>query len=94
MDELAGTVKFYLEKQFPDTTKVEFLITPPLFDELLKTFETEIDDGILTSADEKGDGMQRALMLAIIQTYAEYRRKTDTSCKTFLFFIDEDELHL
>jgi len=94
IDELAGEVKIHLEKQFPDTTKVEFSISPPQFEDLLKNFETEIDDGIKTSADEKGDGMQRALMLSIIQTFAEYRRRTDESCKSFLFFIDEAELHL
>ena len=92
--ELAGEVKIHLEKQFPDTTKVEFSITPPQFEDLLKNFETEIDDGILTTADEKGDGMQRALMLSIIQTFAEYRRRNDESCKSFLFLIDEAELHL
>lgn len=92
--ELAGSVKVYLAKQFPDTSRVEFNITPPAFEDLLKTFETEIDDGICTTADEKGDGMQRALMLAIIQTYADYRRSSDASCKSFLFFIDEAELHL
>lgn len=94
INELAGSVKIYLEKQFPDTTKVEFSLTPPQFDDLLKTFETGIDDGILTSADEKGDGMQRALMLAIIQTYADFRKNNDNSCKRFLFLIDEAELHL
>ena len=40
--------------------------------------------------------MQRALMLAIIQAYADHRRKdTDADAeKSFLFLIDEAELHL
>ena len=37
--------------------------------------------------------MQRALMLAIIQTYADYRRQNENS-KDFIFLIDEGELHL
>ncbi|MES2373385.1 MAG: AAA family ATPase [Bacteroidota bacterium] len=93
--EAIGTkVKVYLEKQFPDTTKVKFEVTAPAFDDLLKNFETSIDDGVETSAEEKGDGMQRALMLAIIQAYADFRKANDDLGKSFLFFIDEAELHL
>ena len=45
--------------------------------------------GGLQDASEKGDGMQRALMLAILQTYCAFRReKGDDSSKYFLFFID------
>jgi len=38
--------------------------------------------------------MQRALMLAIIQTYADFRKTNEDLGKSFLFFIDEAELHL
>ncbi len=93
-DLIGGKVKVNLEKQFPDTTKVNFEVTAPVFDDLLKNFETTIDDGIETTAEEKGDGMQRALMLAIIQTYAEFRKESEDEGKSFLFFIDEAELHL
>ena len=94
LNGLSGEVQIYLEKQFPDCTKVVFEVTPPLFDDLLKNFETSIDDGVYTTASEKGDGMQRALMLAIIQTYADFRRVNEETSKFFLFFIDEGELHL
>ena len=93
-DLVGGKVKMNLEKQFPDTSKVNFEVTPPIFDDLLKNFETTVDDGIETTAEEKGDGMQRALMLAIIQTYAEFRKESEDEGKSFLFFIDEAELHL
>ncbi len=93
-DIIGGKVKVNLEKQFPDTSKVNFEVTPPVFDDLLKNFETTVDDGIETTAEEKGDGMQRALMLAIIQTYAEFRKESEDVGKSFLFFIDEAELHL
>jgi len=93
-DNLGHKVKLHLEKQFPDTTKVKFEVTPPVFDDLLKNFETTVDDGVETTASEKGDGMQRALMLAIIQAYAEFRRRNEEVGKSFLFFIDEAELHL
>jgi len=66
LDNLSGKVKAYLEKQFPDCTKVTFEVSPPIFDDLLKNFNTVVDDGIETDAADKGDGMQRALMLAMI----------------------------
>lgn len=94
LDALAGKVKGHLSQQFPDCSKVVFGVSEPAFDELLKNFETSIDDGIETSAEEKGDGMQRALMLAIIKTYSDFRREKDELGKRFLFLIDEAELHL
>lgn len=94
LDELSGKVKLHLEQQFPDCIKVAFDVSEPLFDDLLKNFETTINDGIETRAEEKGDGMQRALMLAIIKTYSDYRRDNDELGKRFVFLIDEAELHL
>jgi AAA15 family ATPase/GTPase len=94
LDKISSEVTIYIAKQFPDCTKVIFQITEPAFEELLKGCTTEVDDGVLTNASEKGDGMQRALMLAILQTYADFRRKGEAKGKTFLFFIDEAELHL
>ncbi|WP_445354962.1 ATP-dependent nuclease [Microbulbifer sp. EKSA008] len=93
-DKLGYSVKTHLEKQFAECTKVSFEVTSPEFDDLLKNFQTRVDDGVETYASEKGDGMQRALMLAIIQAYAEYRKNRDDAGKSFLFFIDEAELHL
>ncbi|MBT2144958.1 MULTISPECIES: AAA family ATPase [unclassified Rhodanobacter] len=94
LDRLAGKVKDHLEQQFPECSKVGFSVKPPMFDELLKSFETSVDDGIETSAEEKGDGMQRALMLAILKAYSDHRRESDELGKRFLFLIDEAELHL
>jgi len=93
-ESIGNQVKIHLEKQFPDCTKVKFEVSAPAFDDLLKNFETTVDDGIETSAEEKGDGMQRALMLAIIQAYADFRKANEDLGKSFIFFIDEAELHL
>lgn len=93
-EAIGNKVKIFLEKQFPDTTKVRFEVSTPIFDDLLKNFETTVDDGVDTLAEEKGDGMQRALMLAIIQAYAEFRKNNEDIGKSFIFFIDEAELHL
>lgn len=94
LNALGSKVKEHLEQQFPECAKVSFGVTEPAFDDLLKNFETSVDDGIETKAEEKGDGMQRALMLAIIKTYSDYRKERDELGKQFLFLIDEAELHL
>lgn len=93
LSKIGSRVEEHLKKQFPECEEVQFQVKSPKFDDLLKNFETNIDDGYKTTASEKGDGMQRALMLAIIQTYADYRRENE-NIKNFIFLIDEAELHL
>ena len=93
LDNLGEKIKVYLQKQFPDGNGVTFDIEAPVFEDLLKNFSTKIDDGVITNIEDKGDGMQRALMLSIIQAYADYRRDNNISRK-FIFLIDEAELHL
>ena len=93
LSKIGSRVENHLKKQFPECEEVQFQVKSPKFDDLLKNFETNIDDGHKTTASEKGDGMQRALMLAIIQTYADYRRENE-NIKNFIFLIDEAELHL
>jgi len=93
LDKLGAQVEIYLQKQFPDGTRVKFGVNPPHFTDLLKSFDTSVDDGIETTAEAKGDGMQRAIMLSIIQAFADYRKK-QAGGGTFLFMIDEAELHL
>lgn len=94
LDKISSQVTIYIAKQFPDCTEVTFKIAEPAFEDLLKGCTTEVNDGILTDAVEKGDGMQRALMLAILQTYADFRKRDEATGKNFIFFIDEAELHL
>jgi recombinational DNA repair ATPase RecF len=93
IDKIGGTVAVFLQKQFPDCVDVKFKVENPELEDLFKKFKTTIDDGIENDSSEKGDGMQRALMLAIIQAYANFR-KTNGESKDFLFMIDEAELHL
>lgn len=93
VNELQTKVEGYLEKQFAEDAKVKFIIENPAIEDMLKKFETEVDDGVKTKAEHKGDGMQRALMLAIVQAYADYRKQKGIA-RNFLFLIDEAELHL
>lgn len=93
-EEVGDQVKAHLSKQFAECEEVDFSVGEPAFEDFLKTIEVGVNDGVYTTAEEKGDGMQRALMLAIISTYADYRKNKEENGKTFLFFIDEAELHL
>lgn len=93
LNRLGSSVEIYLKKQFPDGTSVKFTVNPPEFSDLLKSFETTVNDGIETKAEDKGDGMQRAIMLSIIQAFADYRKQQNGG-GSFLFMIDEAELHL
>jgi putative ATP-dependent endonuclease of the OLD family len=93
LNEISGKVEVYLQKQFPDNVSVKFNVDIPEFTDFLKKFSTEVNDGVPTLVEEKGDGMQRAVMLSIIQAYADFRKENDTA-KKFIFLIDEAELHL
>ena len=93
LNELGTEVGVYLKKQFPEDVEVRFTVNPPQFGDLLKSFDTSVNDGVATKAEDKGDGMQRAIMLAIIQAFADFRKR-QSSGSSFLFLIDEAELHL
>ena len=94
LDKLGEKVAVYLRKQFPDSARVIFRVEQPEITDLLKKFSGEIDDGFKCDWSSKGDGMQRALMLSIIQAYKDYRKENRLQNKNFLFLIDEAELHL
>jgi putative ATP-dependent endonuclease of OLD family len=83
-----------LQEQFPDCGKVDFKIKTPAFEDLIKKLEINIDDGVETSYKDKGDSMQRALMLSIIRYYSNYIREKDVKGESIIFCIDEAELHL
>lgn len=93
LNELGAEVGVYIKKQFPEDVEVRFTVNPPQFGDLLKSFDTSVNDGVVTKAEDKGDGMQRAIMLAIIQAFADFRKK-QAAGHSFLFLIDEAELHL
>jgi len=60
LNEISGRVEVYLKKQFPDNTSVKFNVDIPEFADLLKKFSTEINDGVPTLVEEKGDGIRNA----------------------------------
>lgn len=78
----------YLQEVFPDC-EVKFNITPKTFDDLFKDISMKANDGVETKIDEKGDGVQRAVVVSIIRYISE-----KISQKNIIFAIDEAELHL
>lgn len=85
-----------LDNQFGES-KVQFTFDPPEAPDMLKKGNIKIlENGLLTDASEKGNGMQRALALAIIQVVAERTGKngTDDTIRGMQFFVDEPEIYL
>ena len=93
LDKLGQQVSDYLRKQFSGDPSVKFNVDNPEFNDLLKNISIAVDDGVVTLAEDKGDGMQRAVMLSIIQVYADFRKRHNIA-NEFVFLIDEAELHL
>lgn len=85
-----------LEEQY-GSAKVKFNFTLPESTSFIKSGGINIDDGVDTSYEDKGSGMQRALALSIIQVYAQVliSKPDDNDSKKPLFlFIDEPEICL
>lgn len=85
-----------LESQYGNA-KVKFNFSLPETTSFIKSGGINIDDGVDTSFEEKGSGMQRALALSIIQVYAQIltQHPADAdSTKPLFLFIDEPEICL
>ena len=66
-------------------------------DSFFKNTTINVNDGIETPMQEKGNGMQRAVALALLQVYAEELTKHPDDAnlkKPFFLFIDEPEICL
>lgn len=78
-------------------TEVKFSFSLPELDNFLKTGDITLsENGIETKSSEKGNGMQRALALSLIQIYAGLKTKDDDGAPTkpMFFLIDEPETFL
>jgi len=94
-----------LEKILSDTisesmpeSKVEIeIVTPDLLD-LFKETKIIIDDSIPTSIDNKGHGLQRALIFSYIRAYAKLLNETkvgdEIQKRNFILAVEEPELFL
>lgn len=79
-----------LKKQFGEST-MEFEFNFPSVNDLLKKGRIlSTEQGTKTDISEKGNGLQRALALAIIQIYSKMENKNDN----MQYLIDEPEIYL
>lgn len=84
------------QEQFGDAS-ISFRFNELKIDSFFKNTTIDIDDGIKTSMEEKGSGMQRSVALALLQVYADELTKhpeEDGLKKPFFLFIDEPEICL
>ncbi|QWF35571.1 ATP-binding protein [Latilactobacillus curvatus] len=83
-----------LSEQF-GSSKVHFKFNFPAATDLFKKGTIDIEEnGLRTDASNKGNGMQRALALAIIQLVAERTSKRQATLLGMQFLIDEPEIYL
>ena len=75
---------------------LNFQFDLPKIESFFKGSSILIDDGIQVKMDEKGNGMQRSVALALLQIYAEEMAfDADKQCaRPFYLFIDEPEICL
>lgn len=99
-----------LEKELASwNTKIDVEITPPNFDDVFKVGTSVwVNDGIKTDISRKGHGLQRALIFALIKTWAniireeretplettDEERPTRQSSNSAYFIFEEPELYL
>lgn len=89
---ISTDVSALIKDQF-DNINIKFKADPPKIEQYIKQIKTLVDDGDETEISEKGSGLQRAIMIALIQIYSK-SLNTGTSKKPFFLFIDEPELYL
>lgn len=86
-------------------TLIEVEITPPNIDDVFKVgTKVWVNDGVKTDVDRKGNGLQRALIFALIKAYSKIVKNENeasqddlgnrTSSNSSFFIIEEPELFL
>lgn len=89
---ISDDVSALIKEQFEEVG-IKFKADPPKIEQYVSRIKTLVDDGDETEISEKGNGLQRAIMIALIQVYAKMLN-TGASKKPFFLFIDEPELYL
>lgn len=84
----------HIQENFPNVN-IDIIIPPPGLKKIFSGAEIQIDDGMKSSIDYKGDGLKRAVTFALLRTYVEQKntfKESDNS--KFLFLFEEPELYL
>jgi predicted ATP-dependent endonuclease of OLD family len=96
IDLVHGALNEYLQEQF-ENMQVEVRFDPPVIDDLLSSQARIIGhDGYSSDLSEKGQGVQRCAIFALLRTYVRYRSELEGtgSERTTIFAIEEPELCL
>ncbi|MDY6908919.1 MAG: hypothetical protein SWC40_03070 [Thermodesulfobacteriota bacterium] len=103
---MAALEKSIEEELFSWGVKVNIEVTPPELERLFELgTDVHLDDGVKTSADRKGHGLQRAMMFALLRAWAKALRsekkpegESDVAPRkqsdTVIFAMEESELFL
>jgi putative ATP-dependent endonuclease of the OLD family len=94
VDRIRDTINRMIQEQFDISLDFDFL--PPTVDDILiGNAELIGDDGYRSSVSEKGQGVQRSVIFAILRTYCEHReeleQRGDSVKRTNIFAIEEPE---
>lgn len=81
------------------TLGVEIKIYTPQINDFFSNSDILINDGVVSSVDNKGDGLKRSLIFSLFITYAKFLREIsnqdeEVDSRPFLFLIEEPELFL
>ncbi len=98
LNEVARETQQILNKQF-GRASLRFKFDNPEFTSLFKNIKILVDDGEETELSDKGHGMQRAVILSLLQVYASritkfQKENGDEGIKPHFLFIDEPEMGL
>ena len=78
---------------------VEIKMNMPSLDEVFGEAEIYADDGVRTSIETKGHGLQRTMIISILRAYSEFINEQkiedeDSDNKSVMFVFEEPELYL
>ena len=95
--EFEQSILSRLKEAMPSAIDVEIQVNVPEVRDIIR-FGTQllVDDGIKTTVEAKGHGLQRSLIFAIFREYANRigKDKQKEKSKPFIFAIEEPELYL
>jgi putative ATP-dependent endonuclease of OLD family len=98
---LEGDVEEFLGENFSNV-KIQLHIPPPDLKTILNAAQIYVDDGSYDLIDNKGDGIKRLLMFALLQAYVKRLARSSTQApavqgatnRPLLFLFEEPELYL
>lgn len=91
--DMESTIKGFLGEIMPVDLELQF--QAPTVEVLLTTPKVVVDDGFCGGVDGKGHGLQRAVIFAILRSYAKLvTDKQDGSKRTLILGVEEPELYM